>query len=254
MWKRRVLGVMKTLRTHKAASLPVCFLYLWAAAPLLSVGERGCLYCSRQAPGVSSASPQARGLWAGTDNTVSHLAEPREDVGVQPCFYYIVLPTRCSNTVLMWYRCINALWHRRYWSITAQRLMWEGFSRSAETSSMVQKKGIPRGKPTHHRATALSRQPKLVVWEKCWEHIIKSKYPLPAIWITSRNTSRINCKCQQSKTVINFFKCCFPCRQFSSIHIFFFFGRKINSKRFFIIQGILCSTGYWHFKQTHPPR
>lgn len=25
MWKRRVLGVIKTLRTHKGASLPVCF-------------------------------------------------------------------------------------------------------------------------------------------------------------------------------------------------------------------------------------
>lgn len=32
MWKRRVLGIMKTLRTHSAASLPVCVLYLWTAA------------------------------------------------------------------------------------------------------------------------------------------------------------------------------------------------------------------------------
>lgn len=172
MWKRRVLGIMKTLRTHSAASLPVCVLYLWTAALAWTAWRFILLTAGTQA---SSASPQAQGPRAGTDNAVSHLAEPRENVRLEPCFYYIVLPMHCSNTVLIRYRCINALWHRRYWSIRAQRLMWEVFSRSVETSSMVQKKGIPRGKPTHHRATALSRRPKLVVWEECWELIIKSK-------------------------------------------------------------------------------
>lgn len=163
MWKSRVLGVTKTLRTHNAASLPVCVLYLWAAA--LARGTRLFTLLSAGTQ-PSSASLQARGLRSGTDNTVSHLAGPRENVRAEPCFYYIVLPMRCSNTVLIWCRCINALWHRRYWSIRAQRLMWEVFSRSAETSSMVQKKGIPGGKPTHHRASALSRRPKLAVWEE----------------------------------------------------------------------------------------
>lgn len=104
-----------------------------------------------------------------------------------------------SNTVLIWYRCINVLWHHRYWSIMVQRLMWEGLPRSAETPSMVQEKGIPRRKPTHHGATALSRQPKLVVWEKCCKQIIQSKSPLPATRITGKNKSHINCKCQQCK-------------------------------------------------------
>lgn len=133
-----------------------------------------------------------------------------------------------SNTVLIWYRCINVLWHHRYWSIMAQRLMWGGFSRSAETSSMVQKNGIPRRKPTHHRATTLSRRPKLVVWEKCCKQIIKSKYPLPAIRITSKSKSHINCKCQQSKMWLIFFDATFPQRIFFFISLLWWKNKPRN--------------------------
>lgn len=65
--------------------------------------------------------------------------------------------------------------------------MWEELSRSAETSSVIQKKSIPRKKPTYQRATTLSRPPKLVVWEKCRKQIIESKWYIPTIWVARKN-------------------------------------------------------------------
>lgn len=68
-----------------------------------------------------------------------------------------------------------------------KRNVWEELSRSAETSSMIQKKSIPRKKPTYQRATTLSRPPKLVVWEKCRKQIIESKWYIPTIWVARKN-------------------------------------------------------------------
>lgn len=161
-----------------------------------------------------------------------------------------------SNTVLIWYRCINVLWHHRYWSIMAQRLMWEGLSRSAETPSMVQEKGIPRREPTHHRATALSRRTKLVVWEKCCKQIIQSKSPLPATRITSKNKSHINCECQQSKMWLIFLNAIplplLPPREdfphFTSLVEKYVHKGSSSYKEFFV------HTGYWHSKHTYRSR
>lgn len=138
-----------------------------------------------------------------------------------------MLPLCGSNVVLIWYRCINLLWHQRYWNILAQRSMWEELSRSAETSSMIQKKSVPRKQPTSQRATTLSRLPKLVVWEKCWRSIIESKWHIPDIWITRENKSHINCKCQQSKVWLIFLNCFLSRDHFLQ----FFNGKKNTFKR-----------------------
>lgn len=116
-----------------------------------------------------------------------------------------------------------------------KRNVWEELSRSAETSSMFQKKSIPRKKPTYQRAITMSRLPKLTVRGKCCKQIIESKRQIPAVWVTRKkrkiilivNASDLKCS----------LLCFLPQRLLSSTQ---FLTRKINAKDIFTIQGILC--------------
>lgn len=126
-----------------------------------------------------------------------------------------------------------------------KRNVWEELSRSAETSSMIQKKSIPRKKPTYQRATTLSRPPKLVVWEKCWKQTIESKWYIPTIWVSRKNKNP-NCKCQWSKVWSDsvFFPQS-PLFQFSS-SVKNSKNRRLHHRRNSFVQ-----TVYWHSKQTY---
>lgn len=124
--------------------------------------------------------------------------------------------------------------------------VWEELPRSAETSSVIQKKSIPRKKPTYQRATTLSRLPKLAVWEKCWEQIIESKWHIPAIWVARKNKHHINCERQGPGVWLN--SCflpgvyCLPSSPATEASV---------PKASLPYKEVFVRTGCWHSKQTH---